>query len=182
MKVVKTEIEGLLIMEPRIFEDSRGYFFESYNEKTFRDAGLDLHFIQFNESRSNFGVIRGLHYQLLPRAQTKLVRVLQGKIWDVAVDIRKKSPTYLKWLGLELSEENKKQLLIPKGFAHGFSVQSEYAVVLYKCDDFYAPDSEAGINFDDETLGVDWKIAPGKRIVSQKDLALPLLEKARMNF
>ena len=182
MKIVKTEIEGLLIIEPRIFEDSRGYFLESYNEKAFRDDGLDLHFIQINESRSNYGVLRGLHYQLHPRAQTKLVRVLQGKIWDVAVDIRKNSPSYLKWLGLELSEENKKQLLIPKGFAHGFSVLSEYAVVLYMCDEFYAPDFEAGIRYDDGTIDIDWQIAPGQRILSQKDLSLPGLDEARMNF
>ena len=182
MNIIKTEMEGLLIIEPRIFEDSRGYFLESYNEKVFRDAGLDLHFVQSNESRSNFGVVRGLHYQLHPRAQTKLVRVLQGKIWDVAVDIRKNSPSYLKWLGLELSEENKKQLLIPKGFAHGFSVLSEYAVVLYKCDDSYAPDFEAGIKYDDGTIDVDWQVAPGQRILSQKDLSLPGIDEARMNF
>ena len=123
-----------------------------------------------------------LHYQLQPRAQTKLVRVLQGKIWDVAVDIRKNSPTYLKWLGQELSDDNKRQYLIPRGFAHGFAVMSESAVVLYQCDEFYAPDYEEGIRFDDPTLGVEWKIPPGERIISQKDMGLPLLEEARMNF
>ena len=182
MKIIKTEIEGLLIIEPRIIVDKRGYFLESFNEKTFRDAGLDFHFIQVNESRSNFGVVRGLHYQLQPWAQTKLVRVLQGNIWDIAVDIRKNSPSFLKWMGVELTGENKKQLLIPKGFAHGFSVLSEYAVVLYNCDAFYAPDFEAGFRYDDKTINVDWRVEPGQRILSPKDLELPGLDEARMNF
>lgn len=182
MKTVKTDIEGLLVIEPRVFEDSRGYFFESYNEDSFRNAGLVLHFIQDNESRSSYGVVRGLHYQLQPKAQTKLVRVLQGTIWDVAVDLRKGSPTFLKWQGVELSSDNKKQLLIPKGFAHGFSVLSDIAVVFYKCDEFYAPDNETGIRFDDDTINVEWQVKPDQRIVSQRDLDMPFLEKARMNF
>ena len=182
MKTVKTDIEGLLIIEPRIFEDSRGYFFESFNENSFRDAGMDLHFVQDNESRSVFGVIRGLHDQLQPRAQAKLVRVLQGTIWDVAVDLREDSPTFLKWQGVELSAENKKQLLIPRGFAHGFSVLSDIAVILYKCDEFYSRDHEAGIRFDDVTINVDWRIKPGQSILSQRDLEMPELGQARMNL
>ena len=182
MKTVKTDIEDLLIIEPMVFEDSRGYFFESFNESKFRNKDLDLHFVQDNESRSGFGVIRGLHYQLLPRAQTKLVRVLDGKIWDVAVDLRKGSSTFLKWQGVELSSENKLQLLIPRGFAHGFSVLSKSAVVLYKCDEFYSPDHEAGIRFDDETLSVDWKVDPSRQIISPRDLAMPELGKAKMNY
>ena len=182
MKTVKTDIEDLLIIEPRIFEDSRGYFFESYNENSFRDAGMNLHFVQDNESRSGYGVVRGLHYQLQPKAQTKLVRVLQGTIWDVAVDLRKDSPTFLKWQGVELSSENKKHLLIPRGFAHGFSVLSDIAIVLYKCDEFYAPDHEAGIRFNDGTINVDWRIKPGQIIVSQRDIEMPEVDQARMNF
>jgi dTDP-4-dehydrorhamnose 3,5-epimerase len=182
MKFTETEIGGVLIIEPRIFEDNRGYFFESYNEKAMLDKGLDLHFVQMNESRSSAGVIRGLHYQLEPRAQAKMVRVLQGIIWDVAVDLRKGSPTYLKWVGAELSGENKKQLLIPKGFAHGFSVLSDFAIVLYKCDEFYAPEFEAGIRFDDESVNVDWKVEPGKRVISERDLNLPVLDQAMINF
>jgi len=182
MRIIRTEIEGLNIIEPRVFKDSRGYFFESYNERDLRKKGLDLHFVQINESRSAFGVIRGLHYQLNPRAQTKLVRVLQGKIWDVAVDLRRDSPTFLKWHGSDLSSDNKRQLLIPKGFAHGFSVLSECAVVLYKCDDYYAPEMEAGIRYNDERIGIDWKIDPGKYILSEKDMKLPGIEDARMNF
>ncbi len=182
MQISKTEIEGLLIIEPRVFEDQRGYFFESYNERVYKDGGLDLHFIQDNQSRSGYGVIRALHYQLQPRAQTKLVRVLEGKIWDVAVDLRKGSSTYMQWEGIELSAENRTQLLIPKGFAHGFSVLSETAVVLYKCDDFYAPDYEAGIRYDDKDIGVDWKIESDRRILSPRDLDLPPFGKAKMNF
>jgi dTDP-4-dehydrorhamnose 3,5-epimerase len=143
---------------------------------------MELHFVQDNESSSGYGVVRGLHYQLQPKAQTKLVRVLQGTIWDVAVDLRKDSPTFLKWQGVELSSENKKLLLIPSGFAHGFSVLSDIAVVLYKCDEFYAPDHEAGIRFDDETINVDWRIDPGQIIVSQRDLEMPEAGQALMNF
>ena len=182
MKTVKTDIKDLLVIEPRIFEDSRGYFFESYNKNSFRDAGMELHFVQDNESRSGYGVVRGLHYQLQPKAQTKLVRVLQGTIWDVAVDLRKDSPTFLKWQGVELSSENKKHLLIPRGFAHGFSVLSDIAIVLYKCDEFYAPDHEAGIRFNDGTINVDWRIKPGQIIVSQRDIEMPEVDQARMNF
>jgi len=182
MKIVDTDIPGLLIIEPSIFKDSRGYFYESYNEKSLLDVGLDLHFVQDNESRSGFGVVRGLHYQLSPKTQTKLVRVLEGSIWDVAVDLRKDSPSYLRWQGVELSAENKKQLLIPKGFAHGFSVLSENAVVFYKCDAFYSPGHEAGIRFDDETINVDWKVDPDQRMISKRDFNMPQLGQAKMNF
>ncbi|MBS1574831.1 MAG: dTDP-4-dehydrorhamnose 3,5-epimerase [Bacteroidetes bacterium] len=178
----KTDIPGLLIFEPVVFGDSRGYFFESYNEKIFQNTGLNIRFVQDNQSSSSYGVIRGLHYQLNPNAQIKLVRVLQGKILDVAVDIRKGSPYYGKSVQVELSEDNKKQLLIPAGFAHGFSVLSEKAVVMYKCDSFYNKESEAGIRFNDPELGVDWKIETGKEIVSEKDLVLPFLKDCKTNF
>ncbi len=182
MEVTETGIRDLRIIRPRIYEDARGYFFESYNTDVFREAGLDLNFVQDNQSKSGFGVIRGLHYQLDPKSQTKLVRVLEGRIWDVAVDLRKNSPTYLRWRGVELSSDNYLQFLIPKGFAHGFSVLSETAVVLYKCDQLYAPDHEAGIRYDDPEIGVDWKIDPDKRSLSERDLGMPNLKVAKINF
>jgi dTDP-4-dehydrorhamnose 3,5-epimerase len=182
MNIINTDIDGLLILEPRVFEDNRGYFFESYNEQSLRDAGLDFTFVQDNESKSAYGVVRGLHYQLYPKSQTKLVRVLEGRIWDVAVDLRKDSTTQLQWHGVELSAENKRQFLIPRGFAHGFSVLSEMAVVFYKCDEFYAPGHEAGIRFDDPGLKVDWHIPPKEMIVSERDLAMPSLDKAIFDF
>ena len=178
----ETNIPGLLIFEPAVFEDSRGYFFESYNEKIFQQAGIDFRFVQDNQSSSRYGVIRGLHYQLPPSAQAKLVRVLSGKILDVAVDIRQGSPTFGKTFSLELSAENKKQLFIPIGFAHGFSVLSEKAEVLYKCDDFYNRESDAGIRYDDPTLGIDWMIPPGKEIISEKDKTLPGLTDCKNSF
>lgn len=182
MPFSKTDIPGLLIFEPAVYGDSRGYFFESYNEKVFLNTGLNIRFVQDNQSSSIYGVIRGLHYQLNPHAQIKLVRVLQGKILDVAVDIRKGSPYYGKSVQVELSEDNKKQLLIPAGFAHGFSVLSEKAVVMYKCDSFYNKESEAGIRFNDPDLGIDWQIEAGKEIVSDKDLILPSLKDCKTNF
>ncbi len=182
MEIRETGIAGLLVIKPKIYKDDRGYFFESFNESDLEKAGHPFHFIQDNQSRSQFGVIRGLHYQLEPKAQTKFVRVLEGSIWDVAVDLRKDSPTYLQWRGIELSEENKLQMLIPKGFAHGFSVLSDAAVVLYKCDEFYAPDFETGFRYDDPEIGIDWKLAPEDRILSARDLAMPALKKAKMNF
>src|SRR5678816_1575179 len=154
MPFFKTEFAGLLIFEPAIYKDSRGYFFESYNEKTFLNENIDLRFVQDNQSSSSYGVVRGLHYQLSPHAQTKLVRVLTGTIVDIAVDIRKNSPTFSKVFSIELSAENKKQLLIPSGFAHGFSVLSERAEVLYKCDDFYDKESETGIRYNDPQLSL----------------------------
>src|SRR6185436_19700472 len=149
MPFITTELPGLLVFEPKVFEDSRGYFFESYNENIFQQQGIQCRFVQDNQSSSSYGVIRGLHYQLNPHAQTKLVRVLEGSILDVVVDIRKGSPSFGQVFVVELSAENKKQLLIPKGFAHGFSVLSETAIVFYKCDAFYQRESEKGIRFDD---------------------------------
>ena len=182
MEVRETGIQDLVIIKPRVFEDPRGYFFESYNEAGFNKVGLDYRFVQDNQSMSNYGVIRGLHYQLFPKAQTKLVRVLQGKIWDVAVDLRKDSPTYLEWRGVELSAENHLQLLVPRGFAHGFSVLSRTAVVFYKCDEIYSKEHEAGFRFDDTEIGVDWKMENEDRILSERDLAMPGVNDAKLNF
>ena len=182
MPFLPTDIPGLLIFEPAVYTDNRGYFFESYNEQTFLKEGISNRFIQDNQSYSIYGVIRGLHYQLDPHAQTKLVRVLKGSIIDVAVDIRRSSKTFGKWVAVELSSVNKRQLLIPRGFAHGFSVLSETAEVSYKCDGLYNKESEGGIRYDDPQLGIDWKIPPGKATVSSKDLALPLFAECRNNF
>lgn len=177
-----TDIAGLLVFDPKVFEDNRGYFFESYNRAIFAAAGIDNSFIQDNQSSSSCGVIRGLHYQLNPQAQSKLVRVLYGTVLDVAVDIRRGSPSYGKSFSIELSAENKKQLFIPPGFAHGFSVLSEKAEVLYKCDGLYNKESEAGISYNDPALHIHWKIAAGKAIISEKDKILPLLADCRNNF
>jgi len=182
MEIIETGIRDLKILKPRKFEDARGYFFESYNKSILKESGIDLTFVQDNQSRSGFGVIRGLHYQLEPKAQSKLVRVLQGSIWDVAVDLRERSPTYLEWRGAELSAENNLQLLVPKGFAHGFSVLSETAVVFYKCDELYSPEFEAGIRFDDPELEVDWKIDVPDRVLSERDLQMPNAKEAKKNF
>ncbi len=182
MKISDTPIKDLLIIAPQVFEDHRGYFFESFNLLKLHKQGINSNFVQDNESKSTYGIVRGLHYQLEPKAQTKLVRVISGKIYDVAADIRKDSPNFGKWFGIELSEENKKQLLIPKGFAHGFSVLSEQATVLYKCDAFYAPEYDAGIIYNDPRLNIDWKIPEDKIILSEKDGKLPVFEKAKNNF
>jgi dTDP-4-dehydrorhamnose 3,5-epimerase len=182
MPIHPTDLPNLLIFEPKVFEDSRGYFFEAYNANNFREEGVDTLFVQDNQSRSSYGVIRGLHYQLPPYAQTKLVRVLEGRILDVAVDIRKGSPTFGQSFALELSAENKKQLFIPAGFAHGFSVLSEVAIVLYKCDQFYNKESEGGILYNDPALNIDWQIEKGKEIVSEKDVALPLFANCKNSF
>jgi dTDP-4-dehydrorhamnose 3,5-epimerase len=182
MAFIKTAFPGLVIFEPTVIKDSRGYFFESYSERAFHAAGITDRFVQDNQSKSSYGVIRGLHYQLHPHAQTKLVRVLSGKILDVAVDIRAGSPTYGQAFSLELSAENNKQLLIPKGFAHGFSVLSETAEVMYKCDEFYYKESEAGIYFQDTALNIDWNIPADKAIVSEKDMQQPLLSDCKNNF
>ncbi len=182
MNIIDTGIQGLLILEPKVFEDSRGYFFESYNVKTWQEHGIDQDFVQDNQSKSDYGVIRGLHYQLAPYSQTKMVRVLQGEVLDVAVDLRKGSPTFGKSFSILLSAENKKQLLIPKGFAHGFSVLSDTAVFYYKCDDVYNPEAERGIMHNDPALAIDWQIPKDKRIISGKDMKLPLLNEAEMNF
>jgi dTDP-4-dehydrorhamnose 3,5-epimerase len=182
MKVIKTEYEGLYVIEPKVFEDERGYFYESYNRFKLKEQGIDLEFVQDNQSKSSYGVTRGLHYQLNPKAQTKFVRVLQGSIYDVVVDIRKKSSTYGKWFGIELSADNKKQLFIPKGFAHGFSVLSEEAVVFYKCDELYSPENERGIMYNDPFLNIDWKIPASKVILSGKDMKHPSFSLADNNF
>jgi len=175
MKVEQTPIEDLLVITPNSFEDERGYFFESYSEASFAKNGIDLKFIQDNQSFSKQGVIRGLHLQAAPYAQSKLVRVLQGEILDVAVDIRKNSKTYGQHFSIILSSENKKQLLVPKGFAHGFSVLSENAMVSYKVDEVYHKESERGIRYDDPTLNIDWKVALSDVIVSEKDVVLGTL-------
>jgi dTDP-4-dehydrorhamnose 3,5-epimerase len=177
-----TTLQGLLIFEPTVFEDSRGYFFEAYNEQAFEKEGLAIKFVQDNQSKSSYGVIRGLHYQLTPYAQTKLVRVLEGSILDVAVDIRRGSPTFGQSFTIELSAVNKKQLFIPAGFAHGFSVLSPTAIVLYKCDQFYNKESEGGIRYDDPSLDIDWQIETDKAIISEKDMALPLFSQCKNNF
>jgi dTDP-4-dehydrorhamnose 3,5-epimerase len=177
-----TDIPGLLIFEPRVFEDNRGHFFESYNQQLFEAAGIKNLFVQDNQSSSSYAVVRGLHYQLHPRSQTKLIRVIAGAIIDIAVDIRKGSPFYGQSFSIELTAENKKQLFIPPGFAHGFSVLSEKAEVAYKCDGFYDKESEAGIRYNDPTLNIDWKIPGDKIIVSAKDMQLPLLADCKNNF
>jgi len=182
MHFITTDIAGLLIFEPIVYKDERGHFFESYNEQTFHKEGVTNRFVQDNQSFSTYGVIRGLHYQLDPHAQSKLVRVLRGKILDVAIDLRKTSPSYGKWVSVELSADNRRQLLVPRGFAHGFSVLSETAEVSYKCDAFYHKESEGGIRFDDPELNIDWQIPAGKAIVSTKDLDLPLFANCRNNF
>ncbi len=182
MNVIETGLPGLLILEPKVFEDSRGYFFESYNVDTWKTKGINHNFVQDNESKSNYGVVRGLHYQLAPYSQTKMVRVLQGTVLDAAVDLRKGSPTFGRAFSVLLSDENKRQLLIPKGFAHGFSVLSESAIFYYKCDDLYNPSAERGIRYDDPDLGIEWKIPADQRIISAKDKVHPMFDEAEMNF
>jgi dTDP-4-dehydrorhamnose 3,5-epimerase len=182
MGFIQTAIPDLLIFEPKVFEDSRGYFFESYNENVCREAGIDIRFVQDNQAQSAYGVIRGLHYQLDPHAQTKFIRVLSGVILDVVVDLRKGSPTFGKSFSIELSAQNKLQLLVPKGFAHGYSVLSETSEVIYKCDTFYNKASEAGILFNDPFLNIDWKIPAGKEVISDKDTLYPGFEHCINNF
>ena len=182
MSFATTDIPGLLVFQPLVLEDTRGYFFESYNENIFRKEGLNFHWVQDNQSLSSYGVIRGLHFQNNPHAQAKLVRVLEGRIWDVAVDIRKGSPFYGKSFGIELNADNRLQMLIPKGFAHGFSVLSENAVVLYKCDKNYDKASERGIMYNDPALNIDWKIPAGDIILSEKDQHHPGLKDCNHDF
>lgn len=183
MNVIKTPIEGLLILEPKVHGDERGYFYESYNANTFKTAaGLDINFVQDNQARSTINVLRGLHYQNAPHAQTKLIRTLEGAIWDVVVDLRKGSPTYGQWFGVELSAENKRQFLIPQGFAHGYSVLTETAEVFYKCDDFYSKEDEGGLYYADPQLNIDWKIDLSKAIVSDKDKVQPKLDDVIARF
>ena len=182
MPFTKTPFPGLLIYEPKIFGDNRGYFFESYNEKVFLGEDLEINFVQDNQASSTFGVIRGLHYQLEPYAQTKLIRALSGRIIDAVVDLRKNSPTYGKAYTIELSSENKKQLLIPKGFAHGYSVISESAEVFYKCDAFYNRESEGGIAWNDPSLNINWQVPHESALISEKDSSHPFIEDCKQNF
>jgi len=182
MKIIETPIPGLLIIEPRVFADERGYFFESFSETKFAKAGLNTGFVQDNESKSHRGVIRGLHYQLAPYAQAKLIRVVRGTVYDVAVDLREGSPTFGQWFGVEVSASKKNQFYIPKGFAHGFSVLSEYAIFSYKCDAFYNPIADRGIRFDDPVLKIDWGLPLEDAVISAKDMALPFFADAEMNF
>ena len=183
MEVIKTAIEGLLIIEPTVFGDSRGYFFESYNKQRFNEAtGLDIDFVQDNQSKSCYGVLRGLHFQKPPYAQSKLVRCVRGKVLDVAVDIRKSSPTFGKYVAVELTEDNHRQLFIPHGFAHGFVVLSEEAIFQYKCDNFYHKESEGAIAWNDPEINIDWTIPFDDVMLSDKDKVNPLLKDAEWLF
>ena len=176
MQVIKTPIEGLLIIEPRIFKDQRGYFFESYSQREFDEKVGPVRFVQDNESMSSYGVMRGLHFQRPPYTQSKLVRCVRGAVLDVAVDIRRGSSTYGQHVAVELTEENHRQFFIPKGFAHGFAVLSETAVFQYKCDEFYHPEADGGIAITDQSLGIDWRIPTDQAILSEKDTKHPLLK------
>ena len=176
MNFIKTALDGVFIIEPKIFSDVRGYFFESYNQGDFEKSGLYYNFVQDNQSKSSYGTIRGIHFQMGKFAQAKLVRVLQGSVLDVAVDLRMHSPTFGKHIAIELSESNNRQLLIPRGFGHGFSVLSETAVFSYKCDNYYAPTSEGSVQFDDQLLSIDWHIDMKKALLSDKDRHAPDLK------
>ena len=181
MEVTKTHIEGVVIIEPRVIGDERGYFMESFSERDFSaQTGVDIHFVQDNESCSKKGVLRGLHFQREPHAQAKLVRVVQGRVLDVAVDIRPESPTFGKYVATELSGTNKRQMFIPKGFAHGFSVLSEEAVFQYKCDDYYAPETEGAVAWNDPELNIDWRIPADMMILSEKDKRHPELKDLKL--
>lgn len=176
MNVIKTPIEGLLIIEPRVFHDARGYFVETYNEQHYREAGVDAAFVQDNQSCSTYGVVRGLHFQKPPYTQAKLVSCTKGRVLDVAVDLRKESPTYGKWYAVELSEENHRQFYIPRGFAHGFSVLSEQAVFTYKCDNLYHPEAEGGLLLSDPDVAIEWQVPEEMRVISEKDTKHPLFK------
>lgn len=175
MEIIETEIKGVLVVKPRIFHDKRGYFFESFSEREFCEKVMPIKFVQDNESMSSYGVIRGLHFQRPPFTQSKLVRCVKGAVLDVVVDIRKGSPTFGKYVAVELNEENHLQFFIPRGFAHGFAVLSDTAIFQYKCDNYYAPQSEGGILLQDKSLGIDWIIPQEKAILSDKDITNPLL-------
>ncbi len=176
MELIKTDIEGVVILKPRVFEDARGYFYESYNKREFDELVGKIDFVQDNQSKSSRGVMRGLHFQRPPYTQAKLVRCVEGRVLDVAVDIRKGSPTYGKHVAVELSAENKLQFFIPRGFAHGFAVLSEEAVFQYKCDNYYAPEADGGISIEDTSLGINWGIKPEDAILSEKDKHHPMLK------
>ena len=182
MEVIKTDIEGVVIIEPRIFEDARGYFFESFSQREFEEKVGKIVFVQDNESKSSYGVMRGLHFQRPPFTQSKLVRCVKGAVLDVAVDLRKGSPTYGKHVAVELTEDNHRQFFIPQGFAHGFAVLSDEAVFQYKCDNFYAPQADGGISILDDSLGIDWRIPTDKAILSEKDTKHPLLKEFESPF
>ena len=187
MEIIKTNIPGVLIIEPRVFKDSRGYFFESFSQREFDEKvtpiiGHSINFVQDNESMSSYGVMRGLHYQRMPYTQSKLVRCVKGAVLDVAVDIRKGSPTFGQHVAVELTEDNHRQFFIPRGFAHGFAVLSETAVFQYKCDEFYHPEADGGININDESLGIDWCIPVEKAILNEKDLKHACLKDAVLDF
>ena len=173
MEIIKTPIEGLLVIEPRVFKDARGYFVETYNEERYRAAGIDAQFVQDNQSCSSYGVVRGLHFQRPPYSQAKLVCCTVGRVLDVAVDLRKDSPTFSQWFGVELSEDNKRQFFIPRGFAHGFSVLSNQAIFTYN---LYHPEADGGILLNDPNLAIDWKVPEDLRIISEKDTKHPLLK------
>ncbi len=170
MEVIKTDIEGLVIIEPKVFKDARGYFFESFSQREFEEKVRKVNFVQDNESMSSYGVMRGLHFQRPPYTQSKLVRCVKGRVLDVAVDIRKGSPTYGKHVAVELSEDNHRQFFVPRGFAHGFAVLSDVAIFQYKCDNFYAPQADGGISIMDDTLGIDWQIPMEQALLSEKDI------------
>lgn len=180
MNIIETEIQGVCIIEPKVFGDSRGYFFESFSKKEFESKVGPVEFVQDNESKSCYGVVRGLHFQKPPHAQSKLVRVVKGKVLDVAVDLRKDSPTYGRHVAVELSEDNHRQVFIPKGFAHGFSVLSEEAVFQYKCDDYYAPETEGAVAWNDPELNIDWRIPADMMILSEKDKRHPELKDLKL--
>ena len=182
MEIIKTYIEGLIIIKPQIFKDSRGYFFESFSQREFNEKVTPIQFVQDNESCSSYGVMRGLHFQKPPYSQSKLVRCVKGSVLDVAIDIRKGSPTYGKHVAIELSAENHLQFFIPKGFAHGFAVLSEEAILQYKCDEFYTPQSEGGIQLMDESLGINWPISADDAILSDKDKKYPKLSEITSDF
>ena len=176
MNIIKTPIEGLLVIEPQVFKDARGYFVETYNEERYRAAGIDAQFVQDNQSCSSYGVVRGLHFQRPPYSQAKLVCCTVGRVLDVAVDLRKGSKTYGQWFGVELSEDNKRQFFIPRGFAHGFSVLSNQAIFTYKCDNLYHPEADGGILLSDPDLAIDWQVPENLRIISDKDKKHPTLK------
>lgn len=178
MNIIKTDIEGVIIIEPKIFSDDRGYFFESFSQQRFIENVCETTFVQDNESKSTYGVLRGLHYQKPPFAQSKLVRVVSGRVLDVAVDIRKGSPTFGKYVSVELSEDNKRQFFIPRGFAHGFVVFSQTAIFQYKCDNYYAPQSEGSLLWNDKTINIDWQIPQTDIILSEKDKISPVFSEA----
>ena len=182
MKVIETGFKGLVLLEPKVFGDNRGYFMESYNSKVLKSLGLDAEFIQDNQSSSKYGVVRGLHYQNAPYAQTKLVRVLSGTILDVVVDLRKDQPTFGKPYAIEISAENKRQIYVPRGFAHGFSVLSEAAEILYKCDNYYHPEAEGGVLYNDPALRIDWGVKQELISLSEKDKKNPVLAEAIIKF